>query len=173
MDKLLLFQRPAHGRKDYTCCGISCAKQSPDRNLGSWRSTSWRRPQAPNRATMTRSSWRFGLLQSGRVDSNGCAGHCSKARPEMAARLLPGDEMNGSTVDLLKTPIDLLSPGFFRGNVPFHETILWPIRAVRVERAISTPRVPPPPGHSGWGTAYGVSCAPRTGIMLAAVDFIQ
>jgi hypothetical protein len=44
---------------------------------------------------------------------------------------------------------------------------------VRVERAISTPRVPPPPGHSGWGTAYGVSCAPRTGIMLAAVDFIQ
>ena len=35
----------------------------------------------------------------------------------MAARFLPGDKMNGSTVDLLKTPIDLLSPGFFRGNV--------------------------------------------------------
>jgi hypothetical protein len=37
--------------------------------------------------------------------------------PETAARFLPGDEMNGSTVDLLQTPIDLLSPGFFRGRV--------------------------------------------------------
>jgi hypothetical protein len=25
--------------------------------------------------------------------------------------------MNGSAVDLLKTPIDLLPPGFFRGSV--------------------------------------------------------
>jgi len=38
-------------------------------------------------------------------------------RPETAARFLPGDEMNNSAVDLLKTLIDLAPPGFFRGSV--------------------------------------------------------
>jgi hypothetical protein len=37
--------------------------------------------------------------------------------PETAARFLPGDEMNGSAVDLLKTPKDFLPPGFFRARV--------------------------------------------------------
>jgi len=58
----------------------------------------------------------FGFLQRGRVNSNGCRSRL-QPRPETAARLLPGDEMNGSAVDLLKTSIDLLPPGFFRGSV--------------------------------------------------------
>src|SRR5437879_4664184 len=33
--------------------------------------------------------------------------------PETAAGILPWDELNGSTVDLLKTAIDLVPPGFF------------------------------------------------------------
>jgi hypothetical protein len=40
-----------------------------------------------------------------------------KSKPETAACLLPGDEFNGSAIDLLKTPIDLVPPGFFRGLV--------------------------------------------------------
>ncbi len=39
------------------------------------------------------------------------------SRPETAARLLPRDERNGPTVNLLNTPADFLPPGFFRGNV--------------------------------------------------------
>jgi hypothetical protein len=37
--------------------------------------------------------------------------------PETAARFLPGDQMNGTAVDLLKTPMDFFSPGFFCGSV--------------------------------------------------------
>lgn len=40
-----------------------------------------------------------------------------QSRPETAACLLPRDELNGSVVDLLKTAIDLLPPGFFRRSV--------------------------------------------------------
>ena len=36
-----------------------------------------------------------------------------QSRPEPAARFFPRNELNGPAVDLLKTPVDLLSPGFF------------------------------------------------------------
>src|SRR5258708_6139432 len=35
------------------------------------------------------------------------------SRPEAAARFFPRNQLNGPAVDLLKTPVDLLSPGFF------------------------------------------------------------
>jgi hypothetical protein len=59
----------------------------------------------------------FGFLQGGRVDSKPIRCSPLQSRPKTAARLLPGDERNGSAVDLLKAPIDLLAPGFFRGGV--------------------------------------------------------
>ena len=34
--------------------------------------------------------------------------------PQASARVIPGCELNGSTVDLLKTAMNLLTPGFFR-----------------------------------------------------------
>ena len=40
-----------------------------------------------------------------------------QSRPETPARILPRDQMNGSAVDLLKTPINFLPPGSFRGSV--------------------------------------------------------
>jgi hypothetical protein len=36
---------------------------------------------------------------------------------EAAAGVLPGNELNSSTVNLLKTAIDLFAPGFFRAFV--------------------------------------------------------
>jgi len=38
-------------------------------------------------------------------------------RPETAARVFPGDEMNRSSIDLLETTIDLVPPGFLRSSV--------------------------------------------------------
>src|SRR5258708_32453993 len=40
-----------------------------------------------------------------------------QSRSEAAARVLPGDELNSSAVDLLETPINLLPPCFFRARV--------------------------------------------------------
>ncbi len=40
-----------------------------------------------------------------------------QSRPETAARFFVGDEGNGSAVDVPKTPVDLLHPGFFSGFV--------------------------------------------------------
>jgi hypothetical protein len=40
-----------------------------------------------------------------------------QSRPEAAARFFPLNELNGPAVDLLKTPVDLLSPSFFPGGV--------------------------------------------------------
>ena len=34
--------------------------------------------------------------------------------PQASARVIPGCELNGSTVALLKTAMNLLTPGFFR-----------------------------------------------------------
>jgi hypothetical protein len=39
------------------------------------------------------------------------------SRPEAAARFFPRNQLNGPAVDLLKTPVDLLSPSFFPGGV--------------------------------------------------------
>jgi hypothetical protein len=39
--------------------------------------------------------------------------------PKATARVIPVDELNGSTVDLLKTAMNLLSPGVFRVIVDF------------------------------------------------------
>lgn len=64
--------------------------------------------------------------------------HRSKAVAGPALRVLPGDEFNGSAVNLLKTAKDLFSPSFFRalidhvilgqylsqhlGCIPFHDS---------------------------------------------------
>jgi hypothetical protein len=37
--------------------------------------------------------------------------------PQAAARVIPGDELNGATVDLLKTAMNLLTPGVFHAIV--------------------------------------------------------
>lgn len=40
-----------------------------------------------------------------------------QSRLETTARILPVDKLNGSAVDLPKTPIDFLPPGSFRGSI--------------------------------------------------------
>jgi hypothetical protein len=40
-----------------------------------------------------------------------------RSRPETAARLVPGNQGNGTAVDLPNAAVDFLPPGFFRGNV--------------------------------------------------------
>src|SRR5256885_5454972 len=57
---------------------------------------------------------RLGLLQSRGVNSYSSP-HESGSEP--AAGVLPGDELNSPAVNLLKTQINLLPPGFFRALV--------------------------------------------------------
>jgi len=61
--------------------------------------------------------WRLRFLPERQGESERMRGSRFQSRPETPARLVPGNEFNGSAVDLLKTPLDFLPPGFLGASV--------------------------------------------------------
>ncbi len=82
-------------------CYFSMARSSSSRNISAARTL--RRPYHSVAASASSTA-------AGSIRPTACLPLPS--RQETAALLFPGDKRNGSAVDLLKTPLDLVPPGF-------------------------------------------------------------